>query len=249
MLGQQPLIVAPGDFAEAEVALDTQGSKGELQKEFLAVTDSDDPDLRIIPFQLVVNVLRPIEAIPSALNFGNANPNASITKTIRILVREPGLLETFQQIESDNAEISISSVRQQPGMLTFDALLENGLPSGDLVGKITIRFEHERFDEFTLPIIGRIVSDLQSIPRKIVFFNASVTKQRLCIKSKRGQSFQIINISSPVGIEVTDFDKAEQGDIHYMKVLKEISSATSASGFVRLTTDHPDQKLLRILVE
>jgi hypothetical protein len=250
LLGQQPLVVEPGQFAAAEVEVPTKGLEGRIEKQFAVLTDAADPKLQTILLQLSAQVLRPIKAVPSTLHFGIVHPGATTAaKRIVILIRESGLIDAFRSVESDNLALAVSVVGQQRGMITLEVQLADGLPNCDLNGKVTLRFEHERFDEFILPVVGRVASDLQVIPNRVVLGPRTRGNQRLRVKSNSVKRFRIIQATSPPGFNITVDNNNAPTDIHYLAVTKSSSTSARNAGFITLRTDHPQQPTLLIPVE
>ena len=216
LLGDLPVSVKPGQFAEVDVTVDTTDFNGPTERNLAVLTDAEDPSLKAIPLALRFDAFRAVTQAPTVIYFDEVEAGQMSAQTIEIRLHHAELVQSLESIRCRGSWLSASLVRVRGNKLKLKVVLKPAKKmQGTLIGDIVMTFNHSMLGKsFTIPVVARIPGDFQITPDRIVKnlpVQGSRSSQKLRIRSLSKRPFRVIEVIPPdiVQVDVADSDTVD----------------------------------------
>lgn len=245
LLGGMPLLVQPGEFAEAkvEVPIEKTSKDQRLLRTFYLSTDSKDPSFRSITLLLNADVRGLVSPIPQRIMFGNLSTRPDESKKLTVIEREPDVLKSFKSVTTDHSGVTVKREESSDDILSFNVTLGDHLPTGLLSANIVLTFDNADIQDVRIPVLAQIKSDFKTIPSKLVV-RSGAGDYKMRVSSLSDKPIKVLKYDCPEGVSVEI--KEEIPTICSLKVSVSEEHLAMLPSAITLHLDHPDERELRI---
>ena len=202
--------IPPGEVLAATVKVSMGGAEGALVSRVTLTTDSDLPELQVIPLSLRATVVAKVKIVPARLELGTIQSGQKLVRQVRVDSVIPGLLDRYRKSETDTPSLTVELTERRTGTLVFAAVVHEGVPPGDIFGTVTFFFDDPEFPRLEAKVIGRKLGRVKAIPSRITISasrDAVPVEARMQLQSVDGIPFRIVDVQSPEGI-VAEWDQS-----------------------------------------
>jgi len=197
------------------------------------------------------------------LAMGNVEQDKTVSKIAYLLAKDPSdlsvkeLSTSSEFIKAKVLDHSDSDMKE--GKIAIEVTLLPGLSIGRINQTVKVTPNNEALSEATLRIAGKIIGDVEVSPESIRFLIMTKANNSLMPDSHK---VKIVNRSDTRILSVTDihdpddrmefdlvsFSTVQEGRVFELIVRpKDVSNITTAvSGSFMITTDHPEQKEMKV---
>ncbi|QDU08742.1 cysteine peptidase family C39 domain-containing protein [Gimesia aquarii] len=245
LLGGMPLLVKPGEFAEAkvEVPIEKNSKDQRLLRTFYLTTDSKDPEFRKITLLLNADVRGLVSPIPQRIMFGNLSTKPDVSKQLTVIEREPGVLKTFQSVSTDHSGVVVKREESSADLLLFNVTLGDHLSAGLLSANIILTFDNDDIQDVKIPVLAQIKSDFKTIPSKLVV-RSGAGEYKMRVSSLSDKPVKVLKYDCPEGVSLEV--KEDNPTICSLKISVSQEHLAMLPSAITLHLDHPDEQELRI---
>lgn len=233
--------IPPGGEGRIEVAVNTQGRRGALDKS--VVVASNDPKNP----RLTLKVVGRVEVIagfsPPYLNLGRMLKGSKRTEVVKVEAKEPGKVRL--------TEVSAGDPRVQARIIegaepAVEVTVSAGDQEGPLATTVTAKTNLDSPRQIVLRLNGLVSGDLGVEPPRVFFRDFEEGKSQtmdLRVTALTGQPFRVL------GVE--DAQRAVRGDAKqdgaaWVVVLSLLRKPDTEEGTLRIRTDRKDQPILEV---
>lgn len=194
-------VLSPGKQTLLRVRFPLKGLSGPQRKRIRLVTN--DPARPHVTLIMTGEAIAELEVRPRQLFWGNLLEAEVVEKTVTVRFHDD---ENFhvEAVESSSSLFAAECdpwAERPPARITVRTVPP--LLRGRFQGSLKLQTDHPRFPLLTVPMSGRVVGALYTIPEEIVLVptNRPVTRS-LMVYASRKQKFKILRVDPPVtGIE------------------------------------------------
>lgn len=250
--------IPPGGEGEIEVSFDT-GHKTGKQTKTITVT-SNDPLKPTTKLKVTVFVEVEFGFSPTSVGFGKINHGQTVTKTVKILVKDPDRTQVANLKAS--SELVLASVIEEnnsdasSGSITIKITLAAGFPPGRINEFVTATPTDTSLLETKLRIRGTVVGDVEVTPAVISFKIQSGDSNKVTPERRK---LTIINRSEDRPLKIIDAVDSHDRLILEIKTLQEgqkfellvvpkniESTGRNLNGTIVISTNNPSQKTVSV---
>lgn len=245
LLGGMPLLVQPGEFAEAkvEVPIEKTSKDQRLLRTFYLSTDSKDPSFRSVTLLLNADVRGLVSPIPQRIMFGNLSPQPDVSKKLTVIEREPDVLKSFKSVTTDHSGVIVKREESAADLLSFTVTLKDHLPAGLLSANIILTFDNADIQDVKIPVLAQIKSAFKTIPSKLVV-RSGAGDYKLRVSSLSNIPVKVLKYDCPEGVTVEIEEDIPK--ICSLKVSVSEEHLAMLPSAITLHLDHPYEQKLRI---
>ncbi len=235
--------VPPGGEARIEVAVNTQGRRGALDKS--VVVASNDPKNP----RLTLKVVGRVEVIagfsPPYLNLGRMLKGSKRTEVVKVEAKEPGKVR-LTEVTAGDPRVQARIVEGPAGEPAVEVTVSAGDVEGPLATMVTAKTNLDSPRQIVLRLNGMVSGDLGVSPPRVFFRDFAADKPQtldLRVTALTGKPFRVL------GVE--DTQRAVRGDARqdgaaWVVALSLVRKPEAESGTLRIRTDRKDQPVLEV---
>jgi Protein of unknown function (DUF1573)/HEAT repeats len=219
-----------------------------------ALIYSNDPEQPVVKVHVTGPVITPIMVDPEALSIGLTTYRGLVDQRqyppVRLVAADHAPLGPIRAIPS-HPSIHAETRQREDGSYEVDVRIDSNVPLGNFNESVRIETHHSKAPVVEVPIIGRILGDLDPLGHVVDFgfIKEGQTSTAQCVVKRLGRFEKKIEITTaevklpvPAQVEVTP-----AGNDYNVKVRVTSAPAfASLRGVVELHTDNPDQPLVTV---
>lgn len=236
--------VQPGKETVLRARFPLKGLSGPQRKRIVLL--SNDPVRPRMTLLLTGEAIAELDIRPRQLFWGNLREDAAVEKTVNVRFHDDQDFHVVG-VEASSplfaAEVS-SNAEAPSGRVKVRTVPP--LPRGIFRGSLKILTDHPRFNTLVIPMSGRVIGELYTIPDEIVLAPAKQPVSRaLMVYSSQKQKFSVLQVKPPItNIEVKVKSSLFSG---YRVELRNIVPNVALNGqCVVITTDYAPMKELSV---
>lgn len=236
--------VEPGGQTVLRARFPLKGLSGAQRKRILLITN--DPAQPRATLQLAGEAVAELEARPRQIFWGNLREDAADEKVIEVRF---GAGRNFRLLGVSSASARFTAeLETADGASTGRIRVRTAppLPRGAFRDVLTARTDHPRFPTLAIPMSGRVVGDLYTIPDEILLVPTSAPVARaIMVYASRKQKFSVLRVDPPAtNIETRIRPSLFSGCRVELKNL--VADPALDGRVVRITTDYAPAGVLEV---
>lgn len=191
-------IIHPGEQTTVQMRLILQGRAGKQHKR--VTIESNDPDHPLLMLSMIGEAVAGVEAKPRRIYWGNLRSDAAEVRTVDVKFEDSapghvtgaGVLSPAFAVEVETNKIGRAyriRVRSLPPLVL-----------GRFATNLWITTDAPRHPQLCVPMEGRIVGDIYTVPDELWLANDSTQSvaRLLMVQSSRRQGFNILKVTLPM---------------------------------------------------
>ena len=189
--------LAPGKSAQLKVIFDLKKRSGRQFRRI--IVESNDPQTPRLILAVFGEAIAPVEIVPDQLWWGNLHSSASNALACEINFSEGDQAYiTAAASPSPLFEAGLSVIRPRR-KYTLTVRAKPPLQMGEVPSPIMLTTDHPRYRTLEIPMRGRIVGDIYSIPGEIVLApaNGGAVSRSFLVYSGIKRKFKILKVDVP----------------------------------------------------
>lgn len=235
--------VPPGGEARIDVAVNTQGRRGALDK--TVVVASNDPKTP----RLTLKVAGQVEVIagfsPHYLNLGRMLKGSKRTEVVPIVAKEPGKVR-IGEVTANDPRVTARLVEGRAGEPAVEVTIEAGDQEGPLGAMVTAKTNLDSPKEIVLRLNGIVSGDIGVEPPRVFFRDFAEDKPQgldLRVSALSGKPFRVLGVEDAQRAVRGD---AKQDGASWIVALSLVRKPDAENGTIRVRTDRKDQPVLEV---
>lgn len=189
--------LAPGESAVLKVKFDLKGRSGQQMRRI--IIESNDPIRPRFVLALIGEALAPVEILPDRIYWGNIHIAALVEKSCEIRFSE-GDESYITSVVSPDPAFAAELISVKPRRV-YKAVIRTVPPlrPGSFQSTLRLLTDHPRFQILEIPMQGRIVGDIFTIPEEIIIESSDcrpVTRP-LLVCSGLKKKFKLLRVELP----------------------------------------------------
>ena len=250
--------IPPGGEGKIEVTFDTGSKKGK-QVKTITVT-SNDPRNPTAKLKVTAFIEVEFGFVPSSLGFGKVDLSQAVSKSAKILIKDPSHTKLAQLKTS--SDFVLARVNDQDdedasgGSISVEITLSPGLPLGRFTEFVTATSTDASLPEAKLRIGGNVLGEVEVNPDFVRFVvhegdssRATPGQRKIAITNRSdARPLKIISVRDPDDRMTLDLRTLQEGRRFELLVSpKDLKgAATNLSGSIVISTNNPSQKNLAV---
>ena len=190
--------IAPGKQTSLSARLSLKGRHGKQRKRI--TLETNDPSQPRFVLYMTGHAVAVLETRPARLYWGNIRQNAAIEKTVDIVFRSNDVFH-IKDVKSPSPAFTVITENIDTGKFyKVRIALVPPLSLGRFNFPVIIKTDHPRYPEIKIPMQGRVVGDIFTIPAEIVLepdTNQPVSRL-LIVSSSLKKDFCVLQVIPPV---------------------------------------------------
>ncbi len=235
--------IAPGGTTDIEAKLRLTPTPGALRKELLVKAGSSSDNVLVLRIQAEVKLNASLLASPRLVNFGSVVRGKKVGRTVVVSrhdqtpVRLQSCAPQSEALLLEGGELPREIGWQVPITLSLDS---SRLPVGDFASSVTLRCEHETFQELRIPVQA-VVCEAELGQVKTIFVDRlalnATSVQRIWHRAESAAPPKIMRFTyqgdEALRVELVAQDLVGQGAAPSVRITR--IGAPKSSGLVRGT--------------
>jgi len=189
--------LAPGEQTTLSARLSLKGRHGKQRKRI--TLETNDPSQTRFVLYMTGHAVARLEVRPARLYWGNIRQDAAVEKTVDIVFRSKDAFHV-KDVKSPSPAFTVTTENIDTGKsYKVRIALVPPLPLGRFQFPVIIKTDHPRYPEIKVPMQGRVVGDIFTIPAEIVLepdTNQPVSRL-LIVSSSLKKDFRVLQVIPP----------------------------------------------------
>ncbi len=235
--------IPPGGEGRIEVAVNTQGRRGALEKSVVVV--SNDPKNP----RLTLKVVGRVEVIagfsPPYLNLGRMLKGSKRTEVVKVEAKEPGKVR-LTEVTAGDPRVQARIVEGPAGEPAVEVTVSAGDEEGPLATMVTAKTNLDSPKQIVLRLNGRVSGDLGVEPPRVFFRDFAQDKPQtldLRVTALTGKPFRVLGVEDA---HRAVRGEAKQDGSAWVVALSLVRQPEAGEGTIRIRTDRKDQPVLEV---
>lgn len=245
--------ISPDGTGELVVGFDSTGRRG--GQSHTVYVYSNDPISPIVQLK-IVGVIKPDRVITSvrSLHFGMVKKRDGATR--EFLIRDPGDNSlVVNEVICDSPFVDMSFTQntdKQGSAYMVTAVLQSGVPVGEMKAKIIIRTNHPKEPMVEIPVLANVIGDIEAFPSQ--FFLGLLKKgqsvsKTISLSTTSKEPLMIQDVDSPFDyLAVKLQPETQDKKYNITATLKESAPLGLIKGEVVVHTNNLDQPEIKVPV-
>lgn len=246
-------VIPAGGSVDVEVRIPTQGYEGMLLKRWSLETNSPIKELQEIEIRVEARVVAYAKAFPSKIHFGEIDVNED--RPVRRLKIESlvygDIGRRIRNVHSDSPFVNVRYLSERRGEVIYEVKLTDGLPVGNVRGRLTFEFDTAEIAPLAVEVVGRCAGDISVVPSRLILTSTSQIwphEYRVRLRSRAGRPFRIQAVEPIDGMQMSWERDAEPRAEWTVLVRVERPVVGKVVGVATFQTDRRDQPSVSVSI-